>query len=91
MNSTRLLENLYQVSIHGGLSAEDEQKLMWIQEFLSMFDFLWNHSELFMEIVEIPKTQNGKIYGYYNTVYAQFFKYSFEEQKKFKDIFSIAH
>lgn len=91
MNSTRLIENLYQVSVHGILSKENEQHLMWIQEFLSMFDFLWNHSGLFMEIIHIPTEKNNKLYGLYNTIYAQFLKYSFQEQKKFKDIFSIVH
>lgn len=91
MNSTRLIENLYQVGVHGALSEEDEQKLAWIQEFLSMFDFLWNHSGLFMEIIDVPTIQEGKIYGFYNTVYAQFLRHSFDEQKKFKDILSIAH
>ena len=43
MNTSRLIENLYQVSIHGIMSAEDEKRLVWMQEFLSMFDFLWNH------------------------------------------------
>lgn len=91
MNTTRLIENLYQVSIHGTLSRENEQYLAWIQEFLSMFDFLWNHSELFMEIIDIPTNGKGKINGFYNTVYAQFFKYSFEERKQFKDMLSVAH
>lgn len=91
MNTARLIQNLYQVSIHGGISFEDEKKLMWIQEFLSMLDFLWNHSEFFMEIVDMPTDKAGKIQGYYNTVYAQFLKRSWSDVKKYKDILTIAH
>lgn len=91
MNTSRLVENLYQVSALGSLSSDDEQRLMWIQEFLSMSDFLWNHSEFFMEIINIPVRKDRKIHGCYNTVYAQFLKYSFEEQKPFKNILSLAH
>ncbi len=57
MNTSRLIENLYQVSIHGIMSAEDEKRLVWMQEFLSMFDFLWNHSEFFMEMINMPTTK----------------------------------
>lgn len=91
MNSARLIENLYQVGVHGSLSEENERRLMWIQEFLSMFDFLWNHSGFFMEIIDMPTSKEGKIYGFYNTVYAQFLKHSFDEQQKFKDILSIVY
>lgn len=56
-----------------------------------MFDFLWNHSELFMEIIDIPTARKGRIQGWYNTVYAQFFQYSFQEEKKFKDILTRSH
>lgn len=91
MNTTRLMQNLYQVCIQIGLSYEEEQHLLWIQEFLSMFDFLWNHSEFFMEIIDMPKTKTGKIYGYYNTVYSQFLKRSWGDVKKFKDILGIVH
>lgn len=91
MNTARLIENLYQVAIHGTLSEENEQKLAWIQEFLSMFDFLWNHGEFFMEIIDIPDSKKGKILGYYNTLYAQFFRASFREVRSFKDIIELAH
>lgn len=91
MSSARLIENLYQVSVHGSLSRENEQKLMWIQEFLSMFDFLWNHSGLFMEIIDIPTTKTGVVYGFYNTIYAQFLKHSFDEKKKFKEVLARVH
>lgn len=91
LNTARIVENLYQVCIHGILSVENEQKLIWIQDFLSMFSFLWNHSELFMESVDLPTTKTGKIYGSYNTVYAQFFRSSFQKQKKFKDTLTTVH
>jgi len=91
MNTFRLIENLYHISIHDSLSLENRQKLIWIQEFLAMFDFLWNHGDLFMEIIDIPFSKDGKISGSYNTVYAQFLKRSFEKQKKIKDVFSVVH
>jgi hypothetical protein len=91
MNTARLIENMYQVCIHGHLSEENEQKLIWIQEFLSMLGFLWNHSEFFMETIDVPTTNQEKIHGLYNTLYAQFFRYTFRDQKKFKDVLPIAH
>jgi hypothetical protein len=91
MNSTRLINNLYQISIHSSLSQENEQYLVWIQEFLAMFDFLWNHGEFFMETIDIPTGNEVKVRGRYNTLYAQFFKSSFEEKKNFQDIISVAH
>jgi hypothetical protein len=91
MNTFKLIENLYHISIHDSLSPENRQKLIWIQEFLAMFDFLWNHGDLFMEVINIPISPEGKFSGSYNTVYAQFLKRSFEKQKKIKDIFSIVH
>lgn len=91
MNSTRLIGNLYQVGVHGFISKENMQELAWIQEFLSMFDFLWNHSEFFMETIDIPIKEEGGIRGRYNTVYAQFFKSSFDEQKQFQNIISLVH
>ncbi len=91
MSTARLIEKLYQVIIHEPLSEEGEQKLVWIQEFLAMFDFLWNHSDFFMEIIDIPTVKEGKIYGFYNTIYAQFFRSSFNEKIKFKDIITMAH
>ena len=91
MNTARVIDNLYQVCIHGVLSPEDEIKLIWIQELLSMFDFLWNHSDFFMEITSLPRDKTGKIYGYYNTVYAQFFGRSFGEDASFKDTLIRSH
>jgi len=91
MNTARLVENMYQICRHGILSEEDELRLIWVQEFLSMFDFLWNHSEFFMEIADIPHIQEKKISGYYNTVYAQFLKYSYRDDKKTKDIISLGY
>ncbi|NCP76775.1 hypothetical protein GW830_01360 [bacterium] len=91
MNSIRLLDNLFQISINEDFSEENEQYFIWIGEFLSMFDFLWNHSELFMEIINVPTIETGGISGSYNTVYAQFLKHSFEERKKFKEILTTAH
>lgn len=91
MSTTQLIEKLYQVIIHGPLSAEGEQKLVWIQEFLSMFDFLWNHSDFFMEIIDLPADKESRIYGFYNTIYAQFFGTSYKEKLKLKDIVSVAH
>ena len=76
--------------MHENLSQEDEEKYIWIREFLSMFDFLWNHSGLFMEAIYIPTTKKGDIIGHYNTVEAQFLKYSFQENK-FQNIFLRAH
>ena len=91
MNTARLMDNLHQVCVHGILSPENEVKLIWIQEFLSMFDFLWNHSEFFMEIIEMPETPKGKINGLYNTVYAQFFGRSFQAEKAFKDVLKTVY
>lgn len=91
MNTTRLIENLHQIAVYGDLSMEDEQKLAWIREFLSIFDFLWNHSELFMEIIDMSTTEKDRIQGYYNTVYAQFLRCSFQEEKNFQDTLSRVH
>jgi len=44
-----------------------------------------------MEIIDIPDSKKGKISGYYNTLYAQFFRSSFREEKSFKDILESAH
>lgn len=82
MSTTRLMEKLYQITIHEEVSLEDEEKMALISEFLSIFDFLWNHSESFMEIVDISNTQRDKMYGKYNTTYAQFFRTSFENDEK---------
>lgn len=57
MNTSDLLKISIEVSIHGIMSAEDEKRLVWMQEFLSMFDFLWNHSEFFMEMINMPTTK----------------------------------
>ncbi len=91
MNTFKLIENLYHISMHDSLSPENRLKLIWIQEFLSMFDFLWNHGDLFMEIIDIPLSKEEKISGSYNTVYAQFLKRSFEKGKKIRDTFSVVH
>lgn len=91
MNTARLMDNLYQICVHGILSRENEAKLIWIQEFLSMFDFLWNHSEFFMEVIYMPETPKGKISGFYNTVYAQFFRQSFKEDRSFKNVLKTSY
>jgi len=91
MNTTRLIENLHQIAVYGDFSMEDEQRLAWIREFLSIFDFLWNHSELFMEAIDVPTIGKNGIQGYYNTVYAQFLKCSFQEEKNFQDTLSKAY
>lgn len=91
MNTARLLEKLFQVCIHEKLSEENEQYLQWIQELLSMFDFLWNHSDFFLETIDVPSRKTDKIYGSYNTVYAQFLKRTFDETRKFKDILMTVH
>lgn len=91
MNTGRLLENVYHIALHEVLSPENELKLEWVRELLSMFDFLWNHSEIFMEIVDMPTVEKGRVRGFYNTVYAQFFQYSFQEEKRFKDLLARSH
>ena len=91
MNTARLMDNLYQICVHGILSRENEVKFIWIQEFLSMFDFLWNHSEFFMEVIEMPETKKGRIGGLYNTVYAQFFGQSFKEERSFKGVLTTSY
>ena len=91
MSTTRLIQDVFQISIHSTISEENEQKLLFIQEFLSMFDFLWNHSDFSLEIIDVPTRKTDRIYGSYNTVYAQFLKHTFDETKKFKDIFMAVH
>ncbi|MDD2916569.1 MAG: hypothetical protein PHH70_01855 [Candidatus Gracilibacteria bacterium] len=91
MNTTRLIDNVYQICIHEMLSEENEAYLAWIREFLSMFDFLWNHSEFFMETVHVPMNKKGKIHGMYNTVYSQFFGQSFQDKKSFRDIITTSY
>lgn len=95
MHSSGILEDAFSIlAEQEGGSPDVGYPLAWLAEFLSMFDFLWNHGGFLMECVLLPKEATGdsdSTSGTYNSVYAQFLETSFHREENFKKRFSLAH
>ena len=98
MCSPEILHEIYDIlsEWESSFSIEDEDRLTWLSECFSLFDFIWNHGGFLTECVLLPKTSlhtvhPWEIFGIYNSVYAWFFEKKHRDTEDFSQIFSIVH
>jgi len=89
LDSHQLFDEIRSIIQYVPLTADQLKELDWIEEILSMFDFLWNHGGLLMEVTNI--SEDGQVLsGNYNSRYAQFRKQSYSDIRSFQEvIFSV--
>lgn len=94
IDSAKIFKDMYAIIWQWSISPEDWENLRWITQFVSMFDFLWNHSGFLMEIVYLPiwkSSEKNTLRGKYNSLYAKFLGQSFIKWQNFEKILSSVY